>query len=726
MRLTRVAFLLLTLLSGIISPAFGEDYRGYIRTSKDFQRIDQSPAILQSGRWDRWVLMPWRYRWGEEYDLELARRLKEAGHNGAVCDHSPQGAEIYEEAGLLWYLDHAAGKGDLYLFQENTTREARLSPHRPVCLADPQVQARLRERLDKSLSAAKEFRTRIAYALDDEVSWSSFTSPCKWDNSPQTMADFHRWLIERYGHREAVMEQWGPGGVRFWDRMATPDDFQDLYGRPWPQWNLSPWADALSYMDSQFNNLIGDLVTHANAIDPLTPTGIVGGHCPSPYGGCDYAKLMRKVQFLEAYDLGCAAEIARSLNPGNAIPLVKTGFGDPLDPQSVWFYWHHLAHGDRGLIAWADKWFRQDGVPQERVLKLGRVIQKLARSSETICGANWLHDGVAIYYSHPSIQVSWFIDCQTHGRTWINRSSSLNDRLASTVGTFWAWTKLLEDAGIQYNFYSYADLLEKGLDPQQYRVLILPRTLALSDEEAQEMVKYVQAGGHLIADHSPGWFDQHLRGRASPVLDELFGIGDRPVAGPGQFFGGRILAELDADRHYQLNFMEAGAMMWDSCRRQGGFVVAERALPTFNQRRAGQGWAYLMNISVMEYAFLRTFDFAEAEKYRAPIEKLLSRAGVEPWVDVRVKGKRPERVEITYWQKEDRALICIVKNPLTIAEPVVWERPDITEETVPLTVIFSSPQEDVVDERTEEALGDGSKFEISWTTNEAAMLSFRR
>ena len=245
-------------------------------------------------------------------------------------------------------------------------------------------------------------------------------------------------------------------------------------------------------MDSQLNNLIGDLVTHANAIDGLTPTGIVGGQCPSPYGGYNYAKLKRKVQFLEAYDFGCSAEIARSLNPGNVIPVVKTGFGDPLDPHSIWFYWYYLAHGDRGLISWADGWFREDGVPEERVLRLGGEIQKLSRSSEKIFAAKWLHDAVAIYYSHPSIQVSWFIDCQTHGKTWINRSSSMNNVLASTVGTFWSWVKMLEDSGIQYNFYSYADLLEKGLDPQEYKVLILPRTLALSDEEAEEMMEQMQ------------------------------------------------------------------------------------------------------------------------------------------------------------------------------------------------------------------------------------------
>ena len=270
-------------------------------------------------------------------------------------------------------------------------------------------------------------------------------------------------------------------------------------------------------------------------------------------------------------------------------------------------------------------------------------------------------------------------------------------------------------------------LLERGIDPQEYQVLILPRVLALSDQEAEAMSRYVAGGGHLIADHSPGWFDQHLQGRARPVLDELFGIADRPTAGPGQFFGGRILAELDADKHYRLNFIEAAAKMWPSCRRRDGFVVAERSLSTFNQKRTGSGRASLLNVSVMEYAFLRTFDFLEAENYRAPIEKLLLDAGVKPWVQMRVAGRKPQRVEATYWQQGDRVVLCVVKNPLVFdVPPVLWKESIASGEIVPLEVIFSSPKEDVMDLRTGQKLGDGTEFEIPWTTNEAAMLSFVR
>ena len=711
---------------GGLSPAGGEDdFSHYVRTSEDFRRVDLSPARRVSARWDRWVLMPWRYDWGRRYDRTLALELKGAGFNGAFCDYGPETAAIHEEAGLLWYLDHAAGKGDLHLRPGQAGQEALASPVRPVCLADDSVRIRLFDLLGRSVSTAREFPGRIGYALDDEVSWSSSTSPCRWDNDPRSLAEFHRWLVERYGSREAAMAQWGSGAERLWGRMATPDDFPGLYDRPWPQWNLSAWADALSFMDSQLSNLIGELVERANAVDPETPCGIVGGQAPAPYGGYDYAKLMRKVQFLEVYDLGTAAELARSLNPGQVIPQVKTAFGPPLDPKNVWLYWHHLIHGDRGLIFWAESWFRPEGAAADEIFGLGPVIQELARVSELFQKARWRHDRIAIYYSHPSIQASWFIDCQPHGRTWINRSGSMDARLASSAGTLWAWTRLLEDAGLQYDYYSYADLLERGLDPDRYRLLILPRTLALSNQEANAMARYVQAGGHILADHGTGWFDEHLRGRERPVLDDLFGIREHPPAGPGKLFGGALLGEIDADKHWDRNFVEAAAMMWDNCKRENGFVAAERDLDCFREGISGRGWAHLLNVSLIEYLFLRVFDPEEAAARRQFILKRIARAGIRPEIHLRVDEKPVLRTEITRWQREDRTILCVARNPLVFgqaSEP--WQETFASGESVLLEIRFGRPVQAVVDERTGRALGDGDRFEVLWTTNQAAVISF--
>ncbi len=71
---------------------------------------------------------------------------------------------------------------------------------------------------------------------------------------------------------------------------------------------------------------------------------------------------------------------------------------------------------------------------------------------------------------------------------------------------------MLRDEGLQYNFLSYADVIQNGI-PKEYKVLILPGTYCLSDVEADRIKAFCKAGGTVIADYLPGCWDQHGKGR---------------------------------------------------------------------------------------------------------------------------------------------------------------------------------------------------------------------
>lgn len=723
-----------------------EDHRNYIRTSRDFQAVRQDREFLLHDRWRHWILMPWRHKWGREYDDALAAELKKYGHNGAFCDHQPRSAEIHERYGFPWYMDHTAGKGDLYLKDVDIVRRGQ--PTRPVCLVDPATLRRMKGKISNAVSKARKFTKRVAYALDDEVSWTKFTTPAKWDNHSLSRTDFARWLLERYGDEASLKRQWLEMAVKavrqnvrwgawreggqpprgFIKRLINPDDLQALYHKPLDRWNLSAWCDANSYMDSQFLNCVGELVNHANKMDPETPCGFVGGQAPAAYGGYDYAKAMRKLQFLEAYDIGASMEIVRSFNPGNALPTVKTAFGDPARPEGMWSSWYYLAHGDRGAIAWASEWFAEK-FPADRVAAVGKSLPKLAKVSKKIIGAKWKHDGVALYYSQPSIQVSWFIDCQYHGWRWINRTG-MNNGFAASIGTAWAWQKALEDMRVQYDWYSYASLLEKGIDPKEYKLLILPRTLCLSPEEADEIRRYVRAGGHVIADHMTGIFNQHGKAYATGhgILDDLFGIEKRPVCRMGSLFHGDALSEIDAETHYERkNFIGAGAAIWPKCKRTRGLIVAQRDLPTFRTKKTGKGRATHLNVSLIEYLHKRALDCTRCEKYLKPVSDLVRKAGLRPWVKLRVGRKEPHISEAVYWEKGGRVYVCVVKNPMKFASEFGETKTEgIVQKTVSLTITFNAPRSDLRDEVTGQPLPNGRKATVPWRMDTAAIVSFKK
>jgi len=168
------------------------------------------------------------------------------------------------------------------------------------------------------------------------------------------------------------------------------------------EFDASPLLDQWSFNDSVWSNFLGELMEYANSVDPRTPCGIVGGQAPSAFGGYDYARLMRKIQFIEAYNLGSSQAIIRSFNPRNALPAVTTHFHQSVE-DDIWQVWYSLAHGNRGHIGWVEGWFdgerprpwHEQVAPHYREAggKIGPLLE----------GAQWRHDGVALYYSHPSI-----------------------------------------------------------------------------------------------------------------------------------------------------------------------------------------------------------------------------------------------------------------------------------------------------------------------------------
>ena len=254
---------------------------------------------------------------------------------------------------------------------------------------------------------------RAAYALDDEISWGHFVHPCMW-----RVTDDRARLS---GMAEGDLRPERPRSANGW---ITYNDIRPKL-KTWTvaDFDASQLMDQWTFNDSYWNNFLGDLVEYANSSTRDTPCGFVGGQAPNAFGGYDYAKLMRKVQFIEAYNIGSSQAIIRSFNPHNAMPTVTTHFHKAVD-DTVWQIWYYLAHGNRGFIGWVENWFdgdkrRSPGTTQvaphlPRGRPEDRPADDRAPSGSTTA---W-----PLYYSHASIQLGWILDAEAHGKTWINRN----------------------------------------------------------------------------------------------------------------------------------------------------------------------------------------------------------------------------------------------------------------------------------------------------------------
>jgi hypothetical protein len=433
---------------------------------------------------------------------------------------------------------------------------------------------------------------------------------------------------------------------------------------------------------------------------------------------------MKKVQFIEAYDLGSSQAVIRSLNPGNALPQVTTHFHNDKRgvANDIWLTWYYLAHGNRGMIGWVDGWFDQKTKQPRKWLDEYKATMKEVGGTQgpKVVGARWVHDGVAIYYSHPSIQVSWLLDIEAHGSTWVNRNN--DHRLGTSHLTRKAWEKMLVDAGLQYNFVPYDEVVVSGV-PAEYRVLILPACYALSDIEATRLREFVARGGTLIADFCCGLFDQHGTGRAAGALDDLFGVTHDGTEKKKDFFGGRLWVETDQDRGF---FYKRPRQLFDTvkCRTEDGFAVAERRLGTRTVRDLGRGKAVYLNLSPQRYLMYRE-ERRATDDHRNAFLRYVYDAGVKPWITVTGRGgSRPANCEVTYWYKDGRTLCFVLQSAFVSGSELGGGGAEgLVAQKQRITVAFERFARDVIDERTGERRGNGTRFQFAYNSGEAAFFS---
>jgi len=716
--------LLLTFFGLLISHAASalDPYEAYIRTSEDFRAVKQEKEWALRA-WPSWTFMPWTHQWTIGYNDDAGRWSLAHGYNGAFIDRDGIGSEGSKTGRLGWiekfklrfYVDHAAGKGLLHLWDGDKVKPHLGELHgtgvRPVPL-NAATRAKLEETMRKSIGAVKASPQRAAYALDDEASWGHFVHPTMWQVTDDPAAYPH-WLAEVYGADAPKRERW----------VSYDDIRTKLASWSIAEFDASPLMDQWSFNDSHWCNYVGGLVEFSNSLDPATPCGLVGGQMPSAFGGYDYAKLMRKVQFLESYNLGSSQAIIRSFNPRNALPAVTSLFHKSAD-DDIWQSWYYLAHGNRGHIGWVEKWFDGKTPKPWHEQVAPTYLEAANKIGPLMSGAEWKHDGIAIYYSHASIQLGWILDAEAHGKTWTNRNA--DERLSSAAHVRRAWENMLRDSGLQYSFVSYADVIQRGV-PEEYRVLILPACLCLSDAEARAIRAFAERGGTVIADYLPGVWDQHGKGRAGGgVLDDMFGLKHDPTTHAADIFRGKLWVEVDQDANYSWKTYEEFLTNKNSCIKDtSGFHKAVRAMPTDRVATVGRGKAVLMNLSPQWYNAYRGAG-ADAATKRAVFVHHIANTGLVPWVRIADAGEREHGCEITYWSlPTGRTLLFVCLNPEIRGTSLGGGNSvSLKTDIAPIKLRFTREIRNAREERTGRALGNGAEFAFDWKQNEAVVVSF--
>lgn len=200
------------------------------------------------------------------------------------------------------------------------------------------------------------------------------------------------------------------------------------------------------------------------------------------------------------------------------------------------------------------------------------------------------------------------------------------------------WHRLLWENGIPVDFLDIRELEDRYA--HGYRALVLPYPLLLSEDLAKKLVAYVECGGNLISEGSPGRFDEHgfcQRSELSPTLRELFGV--RPLEyalvgepddrrwTPLERTWGEILPEAVLGGYKSLAGFEARANVFiQTFTCQGSEpCLLFKGKPAGVLRPVGQGTAWLLGTCLGHNGTAH-----RDARTRAFVRALLAQCGVTP------------------------------------------------------------------------------------------------
>jgi hypothetical protein len=179
-----------------------------------------------------------------------------------------------------------------------------------------------------------------------------------------------------------------------------------------------------------------------------------------------------------------------------------------------WAPWYGLLHGMGGV--WHESPYGNrnhspsgvgldpEGGATASMAALAKSVNAVSQGLDVVIDrARREHSGIAIYDRGRAVEVESLWGAQ---------------RLASQR----TWMALLEDVGFQYDFVADEGLSEGSLD--DYKVLILPVAVTLSDDALAHVARFSAMGGTLVADGLPGIYDELGRLRTRPVLADVFGV----------------------------------------------------------------------------------------------------------------------------------------------------------------------------------------------------------
>jgi hypothetical protein len=501
------------------------------------------------------------------------------------------------------------------------------------------------------------------YFVGDEGSLTSYGDAVDFDWSPQALDEFRVWLKQEYGSLESLNKEWRTSFAD-WSQVQpyTTDEAKKSQ-------NFAPWADHRTFMEITFARAYQLARTAAIEGDPDAHIAVSGTQATNAFNGADWSRLDRVIDDFLSYDGGNQWDMHRSFAKPQSMIGFWTGYGSHglAVQNAIWTAAiHNVLHPN---IFWMYSYLNPDLTYSASARDMGRAFSSLRFEGvgKLLMESKREQDGIALYYSMPSVHAATMLG-------YHQRSSDDDDEPADKTRLSFAanrdgWVKTIKDLGLQFDFVSSEDLAAKGISNEQYKVLILPLTFALSNEEIKHIEEFVSRGGVVVADSSAGVLNEHCSWQMSDAVNKLFGI---TVTESNK----RQLKLLPGD------IRKSSTAGWTLASSDfTGLRAAETELRAASGATAllqiagtdaaivnnvGKGWTVYLNTTWDQYPKQRATNFGGLA-YRELSQAILEKAGVRPSIQVLSPDGHPvSQLQTARYKFGDSEIVAIVKENVAL------------------------------------------------------------
>ena len=496
------------------------------------------------------------------------------------------------------------------------------------------------------------------YFVGDEGSLTSYGDPFDFDWSPPALAGFRAWLRGEYRTLDALNREW-KSSFKGWDEVVPSTTVEARRVN-----NFASWADHRTYMEVSFARAYQRVRDAVREGDPDGHVAVSGTQATNAYNGADWSRLDRVIDDFLSYDGGNQWDMHRSFAKPGAMIGFWTGYGSRglAVENAIWTAAaHNVLHPN---VFWMYSFLDPDMTLSESARDMGAAFRSLRFEGvgRLLMESVRQQDGVAIHYSMPSIHAATILGY--HQRRGDEEEGAQVEETVSFPNDRDGWVRVTKDLGLQFDFVSSEQIEQGGLTTGKYKVLILPLSLALSDEELKAVEAFARGGGTVIADAGAGLTDEHCAWRADGSLERLFGV--RAAAAPEA----RRLKGAGA----KLTLTSAGAALGLRPEDVGGLNVAEVGLKAAGGevlaragdtdalvlRRVGSGRTIYLNALLDRYPKLRA-EKSGGEGPRALVNALLEGAGVRPSIEVlSAGGQRLMHAQVARYRFGEAEVLTVV------------------------------------------------------------------